>query len=130
MRGTIDFHHDEVNDLVIATPHWKITSEADAIAWYGQYERYMKRFGRKMDFVVVLDDFEVLPSIGAKWGEYRAKVHHEFMRFSYRVHSSRDVKLFVNTSSVRYRLSNDEAASVEDAIQGILEARRTGSSPG
>jgi hypothetical protein len=130
MRGTIDFHYDEENDLVIATPHWKIAAEADAIAWYGQYERYMKRFGRKMDFVVVLDDFEVHPSIGAKWGEYRAKVHQEFMRFSYRVHSSRDVKLFVNTSSVRYRLSNDEAASVEDAIEGILEARRTASSPG
>jgi len=125
MTGTIEFHYDEKNDIIVATPHWKIASEADAIAWYGQYARYMKRFGRKMDFVVVLDDFEVLPTIGAKWGEYRAKLHQEFMGFNYRVHSNRDVKLFVNTSSVRYRISHEEAASVEDAIAGILEARRT-----
>jgi hypothetical protein len=125
MSGSIDFQYDEKNDIVVATPHWKIASEADAIAWYAQYARYMKRFGRKMDFVVVLDDFEVHPSIGGKWGEYRAKLHGEFMRFNFRVHSNRDVKLFVNTSAVRYRISHEEAASVEDAIAAILEARRT-----
>jgi hypothetical protein len=130
MSGTIDFRYDEKNDVVIATPHWKIASEADLAAWYGQYARYMTRFGRKMDFVVVLNDFEVHPSIGSKWGEYRAKLHREFMRHNFRVHSNRDVKLFVNTSAVRYNVSNAEAASVEDAIEGIIEARRLAESPG
>ncbi len=125
MPGTIDFRYDEQNDIIIATPHWKIATEADVLAWFGQYERYMKRFPGKMDFVFVLDDFDIHPSIGAKWGEYRAKIHQRFTRFNYRVHSRRDVKLFVNTSGVRYNVSTEEAASVEDAIQGILEARRT-----
>jgi hypothetical protein len=128
MSGTIHFHHDQQNDIVIATPHWKITTEADVLAWFAQYERYMKRHAHKMDFIFVLDDFDVHPSIGSKWGEYRAKVHQQFTRFNYRVHSKRDVKLFVNTSGVRYNVSTAEAASVEDAIQGILEARRAAQS--
>ena len=68
MSGTIHFHYDELNDIVIATPHWKITTEADVVAWFAQYERYMKRFPHKKDFVFVLDDFDVHPLIGAKWG--------------------------------------------------------------
>jgi hypothetical protein len=124
MPGSIDFQYDEQNDIVVATPHWKIATEADVRAWYGQYVQYMTRFGRKMDFIVVLDDFEVLPAIGAKWGEYRARLLQNFTRFNFRVHSSRNVKLFVNTSGARYNVSHAEAASVEDAVQGILEARR------
>jgi hypothetical protein len=125
MPGTIHFHYDEQFQIVIATPHWKITTEADVIAWFGQYERYMKRFAHKMDFVFVLDDFDVHPSIGSMWGEHRAKLHKQFTRFNFRVHSKRDVKLFVNTSGVRYNVSTAEAASVADAMEGILQARRT-----
>jgi hypothetical protein len=123
MAGTIHFQYDEQNQIVIATPRWKIDTEADVIAWYGQYERYMRRFPHKMDFIVVLDEFDVSPLIGSKWGEYRAKLHKQFTRFNFRVHSKRDVKLFVNTSGVRYNVSTEEAASVADAIQAILKLR-------
>ena len=35
MSGTIHFHYDQQNEIVIATPRWKITTEADVLAWFG-----------------------------------------------------------------------------------------------
>ena len=124
MRNTIDFHHDTVNDIIVAVPHWKIQTREHVVEWFDQYVAYLGKFDRKMDFVVVLDDFEIGPTIGVFWGEYRAKLHQLYTRFNYRVHSSNRVKLFVNTSGVRYDVATQEAATVEDAILGIMEARR------
>jgi hypothetical protein len=123
MKGTIDFRYDSENDIVIAIPHWNIETKEDVLVWFGQYQAYMKGFGRKVDFVVVLDDFKIGPAIGVAWGEYRAKIHQEYTRFSYRVHSNNRVKLFVNTSGVRYNVATEEAATIEDAIEGIKAAR-------
>lgn len=124
MKGTIKFNYDRDNDVIVATPHWKLETEADVKAWFDQYVVYMKRFDRKMDFVVILDDFEIKPSIGPLFGEYRAKIHQQFTRHNFRVHSSKSVKLFVNTSGVRYNVATSEAATLEDAIEGIKAARR------
>jgi len=124
MAGRIDFKHDKIHDIIVATPHWNLESEADLDTWYGQYVAYMKQFNRKMDFVVVLDNFNVGPSVGPRWGEYRAKIHKEFIRYNYRVHPNSRVKLFTNTSGVRYDVSREEAASVADAVEGILAARK------
>lgn len=123
MKGRIRFHYDALNDIVVATPHWCIENAEDAREWYKQYKDYMSRFGRPMDFVVVLDHFEVKAAAGTVWGEYRAKVHQQFIRFSYRVHSTNRVKLFVNTSGVRYNVATQEAASIEDAVEGIKASR-------
>ena len=122
-RGTIDFQYDEAHDLIVAIPHWNIETKEDVLLWFGQYETYMRTFNRKMDFVVVLDDFTIGPSIGPFWGEHRAKIHQLYTRFNYRVHSSNRVKLFVNTSGARYNVSTEEAATVEDAIKAIEDAR-------
>jgi hypothetical protein len=84
----------------------------------------MSKFNRKMDLVAVLDDFTIAPAVGVYWGQYRARVHQQFTRFSYRVQSDRRVKLFVNTSGVRYNVATQEAATVADAIEGIKAARR------
>ncbi len=124
MGGRIDFRYDAEAQVVIATPHWKITTQADVLEWYGQYEASMKRFDRKMDMIVVLDDFEIGPSIGPFWGEYRARVHKLYTGHSFRVHSNNRVKLYVNTSGARYNVSTEEAATVEDAIEGIKAVRQ------
>jgi hypothetical protein len=129
MAGTINFQYDRARDIVVATPHWKILGERDLPAWLGQYHVYLSTFARKMDMVVVLDDFEVTPNIGAKWGEYRARLHKDHLRFSVRVHSKRDVKLFVNTSGVRFNIATEEAASIDDAKAAILEMRRQANLP-
>ena len=105
MKGTLRFRYDSENDVVIATPHWNIETKEDVLVWFGQYESYMKRFGRKMDVIIVLDDFKIGPTIGVVWGEYRASVHQRFTRFTYRVNSDNRVKLFVNTSGVRYNVA-------------------------
>ncbi|HEY5375248.1 MAG TPA: hypothetical protein VIK01_16325 [Polyangiaceae bacterium] len=57
------------------------------------------------------------------WGLARAKIHQQFTRFNYRVHATNRVKLFVNTSGARYNVATEEAATIEDAIEGILAAR-------
>jgi hypothetical protein len=124
MAGTIEFQYDQERDIVVATPHWKIASENDLPAWLAQYHAYLHPFARKMDLIVVLDDFEITPNIGSKWGEFRARLHKEYLRFSVRVHSKRDVKLFVNTSGARFNIATEEAASIDDAKAAILEMRR------
>jgi len=124
MTGKIEFRYDGTEDIVIATPHWKIETQADVFEWYNQYAVYLKRFDHKMDCIVVLDDFAIEPSIGSLWGEYRAKLLKELVRFNYRVHSNPRVQLFVNTSGVRHDVARDEAATVEEAIEAIKAARR------
>jgi len=124
MPGNMKFQYDPVNDLVIGTPHWKIETLDDIAEWYRQYEVFFSTFKRKMDLVVVLDDFAVATPIGPAWGEARARVHRNFIGHNFRVHSNAKVHLFVNTSGARYNVSTLEAASIEDAIEGIKEARR------
>jgi hypothetical protein len=123
MPGTMKFQYDTVNDVVIGIPSWKIETREDAAEWYRQWEVYMSRFNRKMDVVVILDKFEVATAVGPIWGEFRARVHQNFTRYNFRVHSNTRVQLFVNTSGVRYNVSTLEADTVEDAIEGIKEAR-------
>jgi len=124
MPGTVKFHFDSVNDVVVGIPHWKIETREDVAEWYRQYETYFTGFKRKMDVVVVLDDFTVATAIGPYWGEFRARVHQNFIRHNFRVHSNSKVQLYVNTSGARYNVSTLEAASVEDAIEGIKAARK------
>ena len=118
------FRYDTENDVIIGIPDWKIETREDALEWYRQYETYFSTFNRKMDIIVVLDNFEVATSVGPFWGEIRARVHQNFIRHNFRVHSNARVRLFVNTSGVRYDVSTLEAATIEDAIEGIKEARR------
>lgn len=124
MAGTIDFKYDAAQDIVIATPKWKITTKEDCETWFEQWSRYLSKFGRKVDCVVVLTDFHVSAEIASAWGEYRARLNNTYFRHSYRVEADAIVKLFVTTSGVRFNAATSEAASVEAAIEGILEARK------
>lgn len=126
MSGTIDFQYDAENDVVIATSHWHIETEADLEPWYQVWADYFeKNFpGRRMDLVVELTGFQINPAVAPRWGEYRARVHKNFTRHSYRVHSNARVRLWVNTSGVRYDASTSEAATIEDGIAAIREERR------
>ncbi len=124
-KGHIDFKYLEADDVIVATPHWNIETDADIDAWYGEYVAFMKKFNRKMDFIVVLDDFNVSAAVGSRWGEHRAKIHKEYGgRYNYRVHANNRVRLFTTTSSIRYDISREEAATVEDALEGIRASRR------
>lgn len=125
MKGTIDFRYDDANDVVVATPRWRIETPADA-DWLDAYARYLKRFNRRMDIVVVLDDFDIAPAVAAVWGEYRAKLHQTYTRHSMRVKASSRVRLYVNTSGARFDVPTGEAASVPDAIAAILALRAAG----
>ena len=124
MPGSIDFKYDAAKDIVIAIPKWRIATKQDCDVWYHQWASYLAKYGRKVDCVVLLDDFHVDPAIAPAWGEYRAKLNIDYFRHSYRVHADPTVKLFVKTSGVRFNAASGEAPTVEDAIEGILEARR------
>jgi hypothetical protein len=124
MPGTIDFKYDAASDIVIATPKWKIVTKEDCQVWFNQWASYLSRYKRKVDCVVMLDDFHVDPSIASAWGEYRAKLNINYFRHSFRVNADATVKLFIKTSGVRFNAATGEAASIEDAIQGILGARK------
>jgi hypothetical protein len=124
MPGVMKFRYDTVNDVVIGIPSWKIETREDVLEWYRQWEAYMSKFEQKKDVVVLLDDFTVATAVGPFWGEMRARVHQKFIRHNFRVNSNARVRLFVNTSGVRYDVGTLEAATAEDAIEGIKEARR------
>jgi hypothetical protein len=124
MPGTIDFRYDAAKDIVVATPRWRISTKEDCEVWFDQWASHLTKYKRKVDCVVVLDDFHVDAQIASAWGEYRAKLNIDFFRHSYRVHADATVKLFIKTSGVRFNAATGEAASVEAAIEGILEARK------
>ena len=123
MPGSIQFTYDTANDIVVAVPKWTIVSQQDCQVWFNEWAAYLSRYGRKVDCVVVLDDFHVDARIAAQWGEYRAKLNNTHFRHSYRVHADPTVKLFIKTSGVRFNAATGEATTVEDAIAGILDAR-------
>ena len=124
MPGTIDFQYDSAKDVVIATPRWRIATREDCETWYGQWAAHLSAYKRKVDCVVVLTDFHVDAAIASEWGEYRARLNNQYFRHSFRVQADSVVKLFVKTSGVRFNAATSEAASVEAAIEGILEARK------
>jgi hypothetical protein len=124
----MEFEYDRANDVIIGTPHGKVEADADVLEWYEQWVKYLQPFQRRMDVVIILDHFTISPTVGSKWGEYRAKIHKQFTRYSYRVHPDSRVRLYSHTSGVRYDVAREEAASVEDAIEGIKAARKKNAS--
>jgi hypothetical protein len=124
MPGTIEFTYDAAKDIVIAVPKWNIETKEDCEIWYTQWEAHLSKYGRKVDCVVVLDDFHIGPRIASAWGEYRAKLNNTYFRHSFRVHADPTVKIFIQTSGVRFNAAAGEAATVEGAIEGILDARK------
>jgi hypothetical protein len=120
----IKFRYDAESDVVIANPDWRIETEADIATWALQYVTYLAPFRRKMDLVIDLEKFDVLPKLGAAWGAARAKIAHEYLRFHVRVHASHKVQLFVNTSGVQHSIATDEAPSVPAAIEIVKRARQ------
>jgi hypothetical protein len=123
MPGKIHFKYDAANDIVIATPRWRIVTAQDCDTWLNEWAAHLSTYGRKVDCVVVLDEFHVDARIASEWGEYRARLNNTYFRHSYRVHADQTVKLFIHTSGVRFNAATGEAPTVEDAIAGILAER-------
>ena len=123
MKGTIDFKHDKESDIVIATLHWNIESVEDCEIWYKQWVDFLTPFKRKVDAIMVLDDFHVKASYSVEWGKYRVKILHDYTRFTYRVNSDLTTGIFVKTSGARYNASTKEANSVEAAKEAIRKDR-------
>ena len=124
MPGHIKFKHDKESDVIIADPKWHIVTEEDCKVWYDEWVSYLKIFGRKMDCIMVLDDFSVEPDVARMWGEYRARINKDHIRHGYRVNPDYTVSIYVKTSGIRYNAATAEAASVEDAMQAIFAARK------
>lgn len=124
MAGTIDFKHDEVNDILVVTPHWRIESKEDCETWYNQWVENCTKFNRKMDCIMILSDFYVKASYSVEWGQYRVKALQNFTRFSYRVNQDLITGIFVKTSGARFNASTNEASTLEAAIEAILEERK------
>ena len=124
MEGTMKFEHDKVNDIYVATPNWNIETKEDCEKWYKQWYDYLSKIGKKVDMVVILDNFKVASSVAAEWGEYRAKLNNDFFRLSYRVNPDLMTGVFIKTSGVRYHAATKEAKTVESAIIAIKEERK------
>lgn len=123
MTGTMEFNYDEAHDIVIVTPHWRIETKEDCETWYNQWVDYAIQFGRKMDAIMVLNDFYVKAGVSVEWGQYRVKILKEHTRYTYRVSPELTTGIFIKTSGIRYNASTNEANSVEAAIQAILSDR-------
>ncbi len=124
MKGTIDFEYNADNDIVIATPHWKIETLEDCEIWYNQWVDYISKYNRKMDVIMILNDFNVNASYSVEWGHYRVKVLKEYTRYTYRINPNLSTGIFIKTSGARYNASTNEANSLEAAIEAIMEDRK------
>jgi hypothetical protein len=129
MPGTIEFTFDADNDVVIARPKWSISTPEDCETWFAEWTSYLSSFGRKIDCIIVLDDFFVDEGIATLWGEYRARLTNEYHRFSCRVHSNWDVRTYVLSSGARFGVAANEAESVEAALDSIRKARERAGVP-
>ena len=69
MKGSVEFHHDVENDIVIVTPRWKIETPDDIAVWYEQWVSWLEahRPNEKVDCVIVLHDFHVDTAVAAAW---------------------------------------------------------------
>jgi hypothetical protein len=124
VRGTIDFRHDIVNDIVIQTPRWTLDSPVEVMRWYQvQASYFAQRFREKKDVIILNGAFDVTPQVGTLWGQYRAKLHEVYVRHSVRVANSPRVRLTTNTSAARYSISALEALTLDEAVLAILAAR-------
>ena len=124
MKGRIHFRYDPDEDIVVATPEWRIKTEQDCDDWRRHWEGFLEPFGRKMDCIMVLDKFHVAAGIADAWGLRRAEINKKYIRFSYRVKAEMHVQTFTLTSGIRYDAASDQAASVEAAIERIRDARK------
>jgi hypothetical protein len=124
MIGTISFEHDKSNDIHIARPNWNIETKEDCEIWFQQWNDYLSKIGKKVDMIVILDNFKVSTNVAEIWGPYRAKVNNDFFRFSYRVNPELVTGIFIKTSGVRYHAATKEAKTVESAIVAIKEERK------
>jgi hypothetical protein len=129
MAGTIDFTFDAEADVVVARPRWTITSALECEVWFRQWTDYLAPFGRKVDCIIVLDDFYVDQAVAGLWGEYRARLTNEYHRFSCRVRSNWSVRTYVLASGARFGAAVGEAESVEAALESIGKARRQAGLP-
>jgi hypothetical protein len=129
MVGTIDFTYDAERDLVIARPVWTIATDEDCKVWHKQWSDCLSRFGRKIDCIIMLDDFHVEPQIAAAWGSYRASITNDYFRFTCRVGQDWDLRTTTLTESARHNLPSTQADSVDEAIERILAARRQAGVP-
>ncbi len=125
VRGTIDFVHDAVNDVVIQRPRRLLDTPVEVMRWYQLQAGYFSaRFKERKDVVVVDDGFDVTPQVATLWGQYRARLHELYIRHFARVGGSPRVRLASNTSAVRYSISAVEKPTVEEAVTFILHARQ------
>jgi hypothetical protein len=124
MKGTIDFKYDKANDVVVATPNWNVETKEDCEIWYKQWVDSLADYKRKVDCVMVLDNFNVDVKIAAVWGEYRAKILNTYTRFTYRINPNLVTGIFIKTSGVRFNASSKEADSMEGALHAIREDRK------
>jgi hypothetical protein len=124
VKGTIDFRHDGANDIVVMTPRWTLDSSVEVIRWYQMQSGYFTgRFQEKKDVIVLNAAFDVTPQVSTLWGQYRARLHELYIRFSVRVANNARVRLATNTSGVRYAVSSIESENLQEAIQQLLALR-------
>jgi hypothetical protein len=119
----MQFQYDWKQDVVIATPNWKIESREDCEVWFKQYMDFFMPFCRKVDVIFVLDNFVVASNIINIWAEYRINLLRNYVRLPYRVHSNRLLNLLLANSSRESNVISHDADSIEEAIAGITAAR-------
>lgn len=123
MAGTIQWHYDQANAVLVAKVQWSIRTADDVAAWLQQWKDIFARYPRKVDLVAVMDEFHVDAAMAPAWGRQRAELLREHTRFSCRVSCSPKVHTFVITSGIRYDAAADEAPTVEAALEKIRAAR-------
>src|ERR1700679_1423323 len=80
----IRFQYRALYDVVVAYGDCALETEADVVAWHGEYDAYFRaRFTRKVDLILELSKFHFNPKLADSFGRHRARVLSEFTIRSY-----------------------------------------------
>lgn len=119
--GDIRFEYIAEHDVHLAYPVFRLATEQDCRDWLACYERYCTPFGRKLDFVFIIEMFSMEPSLTKTWVKYRDVFVDRFVRYGVRAASGSDQTL---ERTVRSWGVPAIAPDVDAAIRMIIDWRR------
>jgi hypothetical protein len=124
MRGTIDFHYEFVNDIVIAMPRWNLETSCEVMHWYELHANYLRaRFRGPKDLVTVNDNFKVALPVAALWESYRSQLFQTLVRHSVLVDSREPSRVMSHLDGAHIATGRGEVSTIEAAVSTILAAR-------
>ncbi len=114
--------NDEL-DCYIAYPCGVIATPADVQLFIDEYVRWFEPLGRKVDVIIVLDMFTVMPAVAELWSIARKAMVERFTNFTVRVSAGGNLAFFLKKNPAANSAYDDYAEDITSAIALLVQKR-------